>query len=289
MADNYIVLPGDLTGKKLKTISAVDSDDGIKKEKLVVGLEALDIEIGQVELKDADSDVQANIKAANTARTTATVVLATQPIDAAGKVLGKDAANTARTVATLVTPVQQVAADGVVDKLTTVTTVATVSALTGGGVAANATDSGNPVKVGGKYNASAPTLGDGDRGDLELDANGNTKTTLATQIAGEDLTNDVLKVEQRYSHHYQAAAAANVVVKAAAGFLHKIIIGAWVTNGVIEVSDHASDGDGNIMLKITAAATNIDGFPKEIEVNASMVAGITADIVGFTDVTFIYR
>jgi len=43
---------------------------------------------------------------------------------------------------------------------------ATVTALTGGGVAANAADSGNPVKVGGKYNSSAPTLGDGDRVDL---------------------------------------------------------------------------------------------------------------------------
>jgi len=46
-----------------------------------------DIALGQVELKDADSTAQANIKAANTARTTATNVLATQPIDAAGNVL----------------------------------------------------------------------------------------------------------------------------------------------------------------------------------------------------------
>ena len=49
---------------------------------------AADIEIGQVELKDSDSTAQANIKAANTARTTATVVLANQHIDAAGTVGG---------------------------------------------------------------------------------------------------------------------------------------------------------------------------------------------------------
>lgn len=48
-----------------------------------------------------------------------------------------------------------------------------------GNVAANAADSGNPVKVGGKYNDTPPTLGDGDRGDLELDARGNVKATLA--------------------------------------------------------------------------------------------------------------
>lgn len=41
-----------------------------------------------------------------------------------------------------------------------------------GGVAAGATDSGNPVKVGGKYNATLPTLTDGQRGDLQLNARG---------------------------------------------------------------------------------------------------------------------
>ncbi len=46
-----------------------------------------DIEIGAVELKDSDTDNRVNIKAANTARTTGTLVIATQPIDAAGVVL----------------------------------------------------------------------------------------------------------------------------------------------------------------------------------------------------------
>ncbi len=54
-----------------------------------------DIELGQVELKDSDSTAQANIKAANTARTTGTVVVATQPIDAAGAVLSTSAIKTA--------------------------------------------------------------------------------------------------------------------------------------------------------------------------------------------------
>lgn len=41
-----------------------------------------------------------------------------------------------------------------------------------GNVAAGATDSGNPVKAGGVYNSSLPTLTTGQRGDLQLDANG---------------------------------------------------------------------------------------------------------------------
>jgi hypothetical protein len=44
-----------------------------------------------------------------------------------------------------------------------------------GDVAAGAADSGNPVKMGGKYNAAAPTLDDGDRGDAQLDVNGNLR------------------------------------------------------------------------------------------------------------------
>lgn len=42
----------------------------------------------------------------------------------------------------------------------------------GGNVASGATDSGNPVKAGGVYNTALPTLTNGQRGDLQLDANG---------------------------------------------------------------------------------------------------------------------
>lgn len=56
---------------------------------------ASDIQIGAVELKDGDTDNRANIKAASTARTTATLVVATQPIDAAGAVLSTSALATA--------------------------------------------------------------------------------------------------------------------------------------------------------------------------------------------------
>lgn len=47
-----------------------------------------------------------------------------------------------------------------------------------GNVAAGATDSGNPVKIAGVYNTSAPSLSNGQRGDLQLDARGNAKLTL---------------------------------------------------------------------------------------------------------------
>lgn len=42
-----------------------------------------------------------------------------------------------------------------------------------GNAASGATDSGNPVKVGGRYNTTLPTLTDGQRGDVQLDPRGN--------------------------------------------------------------------------------------------------------------------
>lgn len=53
-----------------------------------------------------------------------------------------------------------------------------------------------------------------------LDDNGYETQTLGTKIAGEDLTNDVMKTEQRFS--YKAVTAADAQVKAGAGFLHCI-------------------------------------------------------------------
>jgi len=53
-----------------------------------------------------------------------------------------------------------------------------------GNVASGVTDSGNPVKVGGVYNTSPPTLTNGQRGDLQVDASGNLKTTMSAATVG---------------------------------------------------------------------------------------------------------
>lgn len=47
-----------------------------------------------------------------------------------------------------------------------------------GNVASGATDVGSPVKVGGRYNTTSPTLADGQRGDLQLGTRGSLNTTL---------------------------------------------------------------------------------------------------------------
>lgn len=86
---------------------------------------------------------------------------------------------------------------------------------------------------------------------------------------------------------YQASAGADKVVKASQGTLIGIIIGADVASSVIEVSDSASDGDGNIVIKLSGDTlmTATGGY---VPVNAEFTNGISSDIVNQTDVTFIF-
>lgn len=53
-----------------------------------------------------------------------------------------------------------------------------------GNVASGATDAGNPVKVGGKYNSGGVTLTDGQRGDIQLDASGFLKVNVSAGSSG---------------------------------------------------------------------------------------------------------
>jgi hypothetical protein len=98
------------------------------------------------------------------------------------------------------------------------------------------------------------------------------------------------QLDPKYQLSYTATATANVVVKNKPGFLHAIIIGEWVTGGTIEVSDHASDGNGNVKIFLKAGATDASGFPKTVIVDAEFKVGICSDIgASQTKVTFIFR
>ena len=68
-------------GTNTRTLS-VNSDGELK-----VNLETADIQIGAVEIKNADTDDRVSVADANTARTTGTHVLAVQHVDAAGGVM----------------------------------------------------------------------------------------------------------------------------------------------------------------------------------------------------------
>ena len=73
----------------------------------------------------------------------------------------------------------------------TISSDSTGQVVTQGSVASGSSDSGNPVKVGGVYNSSAPTFTTGQRGDLQLDASGNLKvasTPSGTQTVSGTVT-----------------------------------------------------------------------------------------------------
>lgn len=88
--------------------------------------------------------------------------------------------------------------------------------------------------------------------------------------------------------HYQAAAANNVVVTSKRAILERIIIGADVASSTIEVSDHASDGDGNVKILLTGS-TLMTANGGVVEVGALFKNGISADITAQSNVTFIWK
>ncbi|MFA5990440.1 MAG: hypothetical protein WC803_12665 [Sphingomonas sp.] len=136
---------------------------------------------------------------------------------------------------------------------------------------------GNLKTVGSSvYNATAPTLANGEVATQQLDVNGNLKATLATAIAGEDLTNDVLKVEQRYSYAY---CVADTLVKTGAGFLHTLTFSptdAAATAGTIFVYDKTTEATPTIFSYTIPAAALV---PVTVTLDVSFTTGL---YIGFT-------
>ena len=131
-------------------------------------------------------------------------------------------------------------------------------------------------QIKGVYHATAPTVRDGQNEDIQLDVNGNTKQTLATTLAGEDLTNDVLKVEQRFSY---TNISADTAVKSGAGFLHTVTfaqIDAAPTAGTIIIYDNTAES-GTIIFSSTW--TTAVFMPVTVTIDASFSTGL---YVGFT-------
>ncbi len=105
----------------------------------------------------------------------------------------------------------------------------------------------------------------------------SNKTSLTTKLAGEDLTNDVQKVEQRFSYAY--CAGADTAVKSGAGFLHTLTftcIDAAPTAGTIIVYDNTAES-GTIIYSETFTTTAFRGYT--VTIDSSFSTGL---YVGFT-------
>lgn len=118
------------------------------------------------------------------------------------------------------------------------------------------------LPVAAEYRATATTYTDGDATVLQSDINGNLKVTMASQIAGEDLDINVMKVEQRFSYTRRTADGS---IKSGAGFLHTVTFSATgtVTAGVITIYDNTAESgtviwSGTIQTGLNPTTITID-------------------------------
>jgi len=100
----------------------------------------------------------------------------------------------------------------------------------------------------GIYNATPITLSDEEGSALGVDVNGYPLVNLAYKLAGEDLVNDVIKVEERFS--YGTEASADSLQKTGAGFLHAVIYDCTVA-GTLVIRDSTTAGGGTIIKTLT--------------------------------------
>lgn len=105
---------------------------------------------------------------------------------------------------------------------------------------------------------------------------------LLTKLAGEDLTNDVMKVEGRFST--SGALTSDTAVKSAAGFVHTVTIAqsdAAPTAGTIDIYDNTSASGTKIFSwNLTTAVFN----PFTVTLDVSCGNGIYVDFTTTADV-----
>jgi hypothetical protein len=183
-----------------------------------------------------------------------------------------------------------------------------------GNVASGAADSGNPVKVGGRFNTALPTLTNGQRGDIQLDSSGRliiapltNSSIVKSQLqddAGAGITSTLVSAKQSLDVNITAAApgtdrtgtgtivalngtvAANTNGCAAVNF-H--VTGTWVATLRIEATVDGSTwitltgADRQTGLAITTTTTNrvvvvmCSGF-QSVRLIASLFTSGTASI-----------
>ena len=114
-------------------------------------------------------------------------------------------------------------------------------AITNGSGSPSTTPSGSASVPLAKYNATPTTRTEWQFGVLQADSLGNLKETLGTTIAGEDIPNDVTKVEFRNNATY-ISTATTTVVKTGAGLLHTIVVQGGTTGTIIGYDNTSAGG-----------------------------------------------
>lgn len=138
-----------------------------------------------------------------------------------------------------------------------------------------------------QYLTSPLTLTNGQAMPAQSDVNGNLKVVEQYAPAYEDNTAGVAVVEHRYSYTH-ITTATTTVVKAGAGFLHKIIWNKSVATGVTTVYDNTSAA-GTVVAIRTVGAALLNDPPCTGEYNVTMGTGITIVTSQAEDITVVWR
>ena len=143
---------------------------------------------------------------------------------------------------------------------------------------------------------STPTFMNGKRVDSRCDENGRMKTsaTLSDTLAGEDGTNDVLKVEERYltipTGGTTAMIAADQLYKSGPGYVRGITCysDATATAGTIALLDNTVAGAGNTLwsFDVLAIAYNT---PFTVDLQTPFSIGLYLDFTTTADVKCMVR
>lgn len=128
-----------------------------------------------------------------------------------------------------------------------------------------------------------------------IDADHNAlDTTLATTLAGEDVANDVLKVEERYltipTGGTDAMVSADQLYKSGLGYVRSITCysDATATAGTIALRDNTAAGAGNILwsFDVLAVAYNT---PFTVDLQTPFSVGLYLDFTTTADVKCMVR
>lgn len=138
-----------------------------------------------------------------------------------------------------------------------------------GNAASGATDVGNPVKTGGVFNTTKPTVTNGQRVDWQMTNRGEGQVAEAYVPVAEDNTIGVIRVEQRFSY---GRVTADGQIKGSAGFIHSVTFSATgtVTAGVITIYDNTAESGTVIWSGTIQTGLN----PVTIMLNATANTGI---------------
>lgn len=120
----------------------------------------------------------------------------------------------------------------------------------------------------------------------QADANGNVSVNSTTLQAGEDLANDVRKMEQRFSY---TRLIADGQVKSSAGFVHTVTFSAigTVIAGVITLYDSASESGTVIWSGTIQTGLNPTTITLNVITNTGIYVGYDGTITNVaTTVSF---